>query len=74
VTTATTQSPTPAEVPRLTVLGHLPDGLTFTDNRDGTGTISGTPITAGTFPVTIRARNGVSPSTTQVLTITVSAG
>ena len=27
----------------------LPSGVTFTDNGDGTGTISGTPTTAGTY-------------------------
>ena len=39
----------------------LPQGLTFTDNGNGTATISGTPVvgTAGTIPVTLTASNGV---------------
>jgi beta-glucosidase len=70
VTTATTQSPTADEVPALSV-GDLPAGLSFTDHGDGTGTISGTPTTAGTTHVTVTARNAVSPTATQTLTITV---
>jgi beta-glucosidase len=70
VTTATTQSPTAQEVPALSV-SDLPDGLSFTDNGDGTGTISGTPTSAGTSKVTVTARNAVSPAATQTLTITV---
>ena len=36
------------------------------DNGDGTATISGTaPSRAGTFPITITARNGVSPTVRQ---------
>lgn len=71
VTTATTQSPTPAEVPSLSVEGTLPAGLTFTDNGDGTGTLSGTPTDSGTVTVQVRAANEVSPAATQELTITV---
>jgi beta-glucosidase len=71
VTTATTQSPTADEVPALTLTGDLPDGLSFTDNGDGTGTISGTPTTKGTSKVTVTAAHKVSPTATQELTITV---
>jgi beta-glucosidase len=71
VTTQTTQSPTPGEVPRLTVIGSLPSGLHFVDNGDGTASIAGTPTSAGTYGVTIRARNRTSPAVTQNLTITV---
>ena len=28
---------------------NLPPGVTFTDNGDGTATLSGTPTTAGTY-------------------------
>ena len=73
VTTATTQSPTAAETPSLAVVGRLPDGMSFTDNGDGTGTISGTPLADGTYPVTIVARNSTSPQASQPLTITVSS-
>jgi beta-glucosidase len=71
VTTATTQSPTPQEVPTLTVEGDLPDGLTFTDHGDGTGTLAGTALTPGTYSVTVKATNAVSPAVLQPLTITV---
>lgn len=71
VSTATTQSPTPQEVPGLSVVGKLPAGLTFTDRGDGTGTISGTPTAAGTFTVQVRASNEVSPTAVQELTLTV---
>ena len=73
VTTATTQSPTKAETPTLTIIGRLPDGLSFTDNGDGTGTISGTATTDGTYPVTVVAQNSTSPKESQPLTITVSS-
>ena len=65
MTTATTQSPTSQEVPSLSVTGRLPAGLAFVDNGDGTGTISGTPTTAGTVMVRVRATNEVSPQATQ---------
>src|SRR5262249_11592836 len=48
--------------------GPLPPGVNFVDNGDGTATISGTPLagtgsplvsTAGLYPVTIIATNGV---------------
>jgi beta-glucosidase len=72
ITTATTQSPTPAEVPVISVDGTLPPGLSLTDNHDGTATLSGTPTTAGTYPVTVRATNQVSPAAHQALVITVT--
>ena len=72
-TTATTQSPTAAEVPQLSYTGTLPAGLHLSDNGDGTATISGTPSKAGAFPVTVVARNHVSPVAKQQLTLTVNA-
>jgi hypothetical protein len=56
--------------PRLTKLGTLPKGLTF---KAGAGTITGTPApgTAGTYLITITAKNS-SATTTQTITITVS--
>ncbi|WGL50740.1 glycoside hydrolase family 3 C-terminal domain-containing protein [Nocardioides sp. BP30] len=71
VSTATTQSPTAQEVPSLSIVGKLPAGLTFTDNGDGTGTISGTPTAAGSATVKVQARNEVSPAASQTLTVTV---
>jgi len=67
----TTGSPTPA----LTESGALPSGVTFTDNRNGTATLAGTPASGstGSYPITITANNGVSPNATQVFTLTVNA-
>ena len=73
VSTATTQSPTAAEVPQLSYTGTLPAGLHLSDNGDGTATISGTPSKAGTRTVTVVARNRVSPAAKQQLTLTVNA-
>ena len=69
-TVTATGSPTPA----LTETGALPSGVTFTDNGNGTATLSGTPVTGthGTYPLTITASNGVSPNATQTFTLTVS--
>jgi len=56
----------------LTESGTLPPGVTFTDNGDGTATISGTaPSADGTYPITITAVNGVSPTVTQAFTFYV---
>jgi hypothetical protein len=61
-------------VPTLHEAGTLPAGLTFTDNGNGTATIAGTPAagSAGHYPVTITATNGVSPDASETLTITVN--
>ena len=58
---------------QLSVVGALPPGLTWTDNGDGTATISGTPAanTGGAYPITITATNGVSPAAIQSFTLTV---
>ncbi len=60
--------------PTLTqTAGTLPSGLAFTDNGNGTGTISGTPApsTQGTYPVTLSATNSSGSTASLVLTITV---
>ena len=57
----------------LSETGTLPSGVTLTDNGNGTGTISGTPTTVGTYPVTITATNSVGPAATQTFTLTVNA-
>jgi hypothetical protein len=51
----------------------LPNGVTFVDNGDGTATLSGTPDsgTAGSYPFTITASNGVSPDAPQSFTLKV---
>jgi hypothetical protein len=64
-------------VPAATTLsrtGALPSGVTFVDNGNGTATLSGTPDagTAGSYPLTITASNGVNPDATQSFTLTVN--
>ena len=68
-TVTTTGSP----VPSLTESGNLA-GLTFTDNRNGTGTLSGSPGagTAGSYPISFTASNGVGPNAIQNFTLTVN--
>jgi hypothetical protein len=63
-------------VPALTITGALPAGVTFTDNGDGTATLSGTPAagTGGSYALTITAANGVGANATQAFTLNVSQG
>jgi trimeric autotransporter adhesin len=65
-----TSSGTPT--PTLTESGGLPGGVTFTDNGNGTGMLSGTPAanTNSTYNIQLTATNSVSP-TTQTFTLTV---
>jgi hypothetical protein len=51
----------------------LPGGVTFTDNHNGTATLTGTPATGsgGVYDFTITANNGVSPVGSQGFTLTV---
>jgi large repetitive protein len=57
--------------PALTESGGLPGGVTFNDNGNGTGTLSGTPTAAGGYPITITAKNsGGSVAQSFVLTVT----
>ncbi|MBN9618414.1 MAG: hypothetical protein J0H43_01570, partial [Actinobacteria bacterium] len=60
--------------PALSESGALPSGVTFTDNGGGTATLAGTPAagTAGTYPITITAHNGIGTDATQDFTLTVS--
>jgi hypothetical protein len=72
--TVTTGSSYPA-APSLSDGGAiLPAGITFTDNSDGTATLSGTPGpgSAGTYQFTITASNGVAPAATQSFTLAVT--
>jgi hypothetical protein len=57
--------------PLLKAAGNL-DGLKFTDHGDGTATLAGTPVAAGTFAFNISAGSLVNPVTTQFLTLTVT--
>jgi hypothetical protein len=62
--------PAPAS---LSETGTLPSGVTFTDNGDGTATLTGTPATGsdGSYPITITAHNGVGTDFQQSFTFTV---
>jgi hypothetical protein len=64
--------PTPALSARGAL--PLPDGVSYTDNGDGTATLAGTPAagTGGLYDLTITAANGVSPDATQEFTLTVA--
>ena len=54
--------------------GALPAGVTFVDNGDGTGTLSGTPAagTGGARTLTFTATNGILPNGSQAFTLTVN--
>jgi hypothetical protein len=58
----------------ITKTGSLPSGLTFTDNGNGSATVSGTPAagTGGNYILNLMAANGVSPNANQTLTVNVS--
>lgn len=57
--------------PTFSEVGALPSGVTLASD----GTLSGTPAngTAGVYPISITATNGVSPDATQSFTLTVRA-
>ena len=69
-TVTTSGAPAPSLVQGGAV---LPAGVTFADNRDGTGTLSGTPAagSVGTYALSFTAIN-VGGSTIQNFTLTVS--
>jgi putative Ig domain-containing protein len=68
-----TVTATGTPTPKFTPDGSWPSGVTFTDNGDGTATLSGTPApdTKGPHKVTIKAHNGVGQDQTQNFTLTV---
>ncbi len=61
-------------VPTVTVRGALPGGIIVTDNGNGSATIAGAPKSAGMFPLTVTAANGVGDGATQSFTLTVAKG
>src|ERR1043165_153661 len=71
-TITTTGTPTP----KITSSGHLPGGVKFVDNGDGTATLSGVPGNGlglvGDYSLTFTASNGVMPPATQNFTLTIS--
>jgi hypothetical protein len=72
-TVTTTGFPTGASM-SITETGALPGGVTFTNNNDGTATLTGTPGagTGGSYSLTITANNGVAPNATQTFTLAVN--
>lgn len=68
--TAFTFTSTGYPVPNVTHTGTI-RGLTYTNNGNGTATLAGTPTTAGTYTLTITAKNSVGTAT-QTFTLTVS--
>jgi hypothetical protein len=68
-TVTTTGFPTPS----IAESGTLPNGVTFVNNGNGTGTLSGTPTQGGTFPIMFTASNGVSPNAVQNFTLAVTS-
>jgi hypothetical protein len=48
------------------------DGVTLTENHNGTATLSGTPVNGGVFPITVSAKD-TAGSATQTFTLTVDA-
>ncbi len=51
--------------------GSLPSGMSFTDNGDGTATLSGTPTQAGTFGFTVKAADALGGVGTRNYALTV---
>ena len=53
--------------------GKLPEGVRFVANADGTALIAGTPAagSAGSYPIVLSARNGVSPSASVAIVLHV---
>ena len=68
-----TVTATGSPAPRITRTGRLPSGVRFSEQRDGTATISGTPAKAasGVYPLTLTARNKTGTAT-QAFTLTVT--
>lgn len=67
-TVTTSGSPTPA----IALSGVLPAGVTFIDNGNGTGTLSGTAAAGASYPLTITAANGTLPDAVQSFTLAVN--
>src|SRR5262249_33490146 len=49
----------------ITESGALPDGVTLTDNGNGTATLGGNPTAGGTYHFTLGAANGTVPNASQ---------
>ena len=57
----------------LTESGALPKAVKFTDNGNGTGTLSGSPMkgTAGNYTIAFSANNGIGATAVQNFSLTV---
>ena len=66
---------TGSPVPTISESDTLPSWLHFTDNGDGTGTLSGTPTSTTGSPIIIHftAKNGISPNASQTFTLNLKA-
>jgi alpha-tubulin suppressor-like RCC1 family protein len=62
-------------VPTITETGKLPAGVTFVDNGDETASLTGAAEngTAGSYPITLTASNGVGKPATQPFTFIVTS-
>jgi hypothetical protein len=58
-------------VPSLSETGTLPAGVTFVDNHNGTGSLSGSASGSGVFSISFTAQNGTGSPATQTFTLTV---
>jgi hypothetical protein len=59
-------------VPSISETGPLPAGINFTDNGDGTATISGTAEAIGTYTLSLTSSNGIGQDAGQPLTISIA--
>ena len=61
-------------LPTITENGTLPNGVTFKDNGNGTGTLAGLPTAGegGNYKLTFGAQNGVPPNAQQNFTLTIN--
>jgi len=63
-------------VAKITSSGHLPGGVKFVDNGDGTATLSGRPGSGqglvGDYALTFTASNGIPPAGTQNFTLSIT--
>ncbi len=67
-TVTTTGEPTPV----VSENGSLPAGLSFSNDGDGTGTLSGTPTQQGSFRFSFSATNGYGTGAFQQFALTVT--
>jgi hypothetical protein len=70
LTVTTNGTPPPA----INQTGTRPSNITFTDNGNGTATLSGTAVagTGGHYPLTLTASNGIEANAVQAFTLTVN--